>query len=119
MPKTLMLVLFFSMGACASNLTEPSNNPQQDVANSVEVIEVAMLKYKFIPEVMEIKVGQTVHWINQEKRQYHSIWFEKNGGEESDYLFPDDVLEKVFDTPGVYNYRCGPHPKMIGKIIVR
>ena len=84
-----------------------------------DVVEVTILKYKFIPQVLEISKGQTVRWVNKEKRQYHSVWFEKGGEEESVYLFPDDILEKSFDKPGEYEYRCGPHPEMIGKIIVK
>ena len=86
---------------------------------ATEVAEVTILKYKFIPQVLEISKGQTVRWINKEKRQYHSVWFEKSGDEESDYLFPDDSLEKTFKKPGEYEYRCGPHPEMIAKIIVK
>lgn len=84
-----------------------------------DAVEVTILKYKFIPQTLEISKGQTVRWVNKEKRQYHSVWFEKNGEEESVYLFPDDILEKSFDKPGDYEYRCGPHPEMIGKIIVK
>jgi len=84
-----------------------------------DVVEVAILKYKFIPQILEISKGQTVRWVNKEKRQYHSIWFEKYGEEESDYLFPADVLNKKFDTKGEFEYRCGPHPEMIGKIVVK
>lgn len=82
-------------------------------------VEVSMLKFKFIPQVLEIKAGQTVQWVNKEKRQYHSVWFEKLGEAESEYLFPDDTWSKKFNKPGIYEYLCGPHPEMIGKIIVK
>ncbi len=81
-------------------------------------IEVTLLKFEFIPKTLHIKVGQTVRWINKEKRQYHSVWFKQQGEQESDYLFPEDSLEKKFVTPGSYPYRCGPHPEMIGTILV-
>ncbi len=86
--------------------------------NSLPPVEVKMLKYKFIPETLNIKVGQTVRWMNTEKRQYHSVWFEQQGEEESDYMFPNDTLDKQFLKPGRYPYRCGPHPEMVGNIIV-
>ncbi len=81
-------------------------------------VEVTMQKFKFIPIELTIKAGQTVRWINKEKRQYHSVWFEQQGEEESDYLFPQDILDKKFAKPGIYPYRCGPHPEMIATIIV-
>ena len=65
-----------------------------------------------------VKVGTTVKWINVEKRQYHSVWFEEEGFPEADYIFPEETWERTFDKPGTYPYRCGPHEDMIGTIIV-
>ncbi len=83
------------------------------------MVDVSIKKFKFIPQELIIKKGQTVRWTNREKRQYHSVWFEKYGEDESEYLFPDDVFEKEFNTQGEFEYRCGPHPEMTGKIIVQ
>jgi len=38
---------------------------------------VEMLKYKFVPEEITIKAGDTVHWVNVERRAYHTIWFKE------------------------------------------
>jgi len=87
-------------------------------AGSDEVV-VIIKDFKFIPQQVTIKKGQTIRWENHEKRQYHSVWFEALGEEEpEDYLFPDDSYERTFDTAGDYPYRCGPHPKMLGSVIV-
>ena len=84
-----------------------------------EVVLVVIKGYKFIPQDVSIKPGQTIRWENQEKRQYHSVWFEALGEEEpEDYLFPDDSYERRFDATGTFPYRCGPHPEMIGSITV-
>lgn len=86
---------------------------------SAETVEVEIVKFEFIPQTVTIKVGDTVRWINKEKRQYHSIWFKELGEEESgDYFFPDEVRERKFEKAGTYNYRCGPHEKMNGVVIV-
>jgi len=83
-----------------------------------EPAQIEIKKFKFIPQELTIKVGQTIKWTNKEKRQYHSVWFEKAGDPEPDYIFPDESYSKTFSKPGVYPYRCGPHPKMIGTITV-
>ncbi len=84
-----------------------------------EEVLVIIKDFQFIPAEVTIKAGQTVRWENQEKRQYHSVWFEALGEEEpEDYLFPDDSYQRKFDQPGNYPYRCGPHPKMLGSIHV-
>jgi plastocyanin len=104
--------------SCVSN-TASEETIANGESKKTEPIVISIYKYKYIPEVLEIKVGQTVRWVNDEKRQYHSVWFEENGEKESVYLFPKEYLDKTFDTAGVYNYRCGPHPEMIAKIIVK
>ena len=75
-------------------------------------------KFKFIPQEITIKRNQTLRWENHEKRQYHSVWFETSGEEESDYIFPDENYERVFKATGTFPYRCGPHPKMTGIVHV-
>jgi len=115
---TYSMILFLAT-ACAniSTATNQPNTEKQTVQQ--EIAEVSIKKFKFIPQILTIKKGQTVRWTNQEKRQYHSVWFEKHGEEESEYLFPDDAYEKAFKKEGEFEYRCGPHPEMKGKIIVQ
>ena len=79
---------------------------------------VTIKDFKFIPQEITIKRGQTVSWDNLEKRQYHSVWFEASGEEEPDYIFPDESYEREFKQTGSYPYRCGPHPKMTGIVHV-
>ena len=88
-------------------------------AGVAEEALVVIKDYKFVPQEITIKPGQTIRWENQEKRQYHSVWFEESGeAQPEDYLFPEDSYERVFDKPGVYPYRCGPHPEMTGTVTV-
>ena len=84
-----------------------------------EIVDVEIIKFEFVPKVLTIKKGQKVRWINKEKRQYHSVWFDKNNEPESEYLFPGDVLVKEFNVVGSFEYICGPHPKMTGIIQVQ
>ncbi|MCP3688788.1 MAG: plastocyanin [Gammaproteobacteria bacterium] len=80
---------------------------------------VIIRDFQFIPAEVTIKVGQTVRWENHEKRQYHNVWFEALGEEETeDYLFPDDSYQRRFEQTGDYPYRCGPHPEMTGSVHV-
>jgi plastocyanin len=79
---------------------------------------VIIKDFKFVPQEITIKRGQTLNWENREKRQYHSVWFEVSGEEESDYIFPEETYEREFKKTGSFPYRCGPHPKMIGTVHV-
>lgn len=83
------------------------------------IADIKILKFKFIPQVMTVETGTTVRWNNEEKRQYHSVWFEQSGEPEPDYFFPGETYRRTFDQVGSYPYRCGPHPKMTGIIHVK
>lgn len=79
---------------------------------------VTIKDFSFTPQEITVNRGETVRWVNNENRQYHSVWFEALGEEESDYLFPDDSYERVFSEAGSFPYRCGPHEQMTGVVHV-
>jgi len=84
-----------------------------------EDVHLVIIKdFKFTPQEITVKRGETVRWENREKRQYHSVWFEASGEEEADYFFPEESYEREFDTTGSFPYRCGPHPRMTGTVHV-
>ncbi len=88
---------------------------------AAETHVVEMKKYKFIPEEITIKVGDTIRWLNIERRQYHTIWFKQSGGKETPELFPEETFEQTFTEPGDHPYICGPHHEdydMIGIVHV-
>lgn len=83
---------------------------------------VIIKDFKFIPQEITVKRGQTLRWENREKRQYHSVWFQALGEPEpEDYMFPDDesfAYTREFKETGTFPYRCGPHPEMTGTVRV-
>lgn len=83
-----------------------------------EKADVSIKKYQFIPQEITIKKGTTIRWTNNEKRQYHSVWFEQLGEPEAEYFFPEEFYERDFNDVGTFPYRCGPHPEMTGVVIV-
>jgi len=93
--------------------------PLLAAANGGAVHEVQIRDFSFNPPEITIKAGDTVHWVNKEKRQYHSVWFESLGEPQTDYFFPDESYERTFDKPGSYQYRCGPHKEMRGVVHVK
>ncbi len=85
---------------------------------------VKMYKYTFCPLKVTIKQGESVRWVNVDKRNSHSVWFKQEKMEESERIFPDlgAKVEMKFDLPpGDYPYLCGPHWEsdgMIGTVTV-
>lgn len=108
----LLLVLFTLAVYNHSTLAAANNKSGSDPL-------VIIKAFKFIPQEITIKRGQKVRWVNREKRQYHSVWFEAQGEEEpEDYLFSGDTYDREFKQIGSFPYRCGPHPKMTGTVHV-
>ena len=83
-----------------------------------ETVQVHVADYKFAPEEIRIKAGDTVRWINDEKRTSHSVRFLVQGVAESERFFPGETWERTFDQAGRFEYSCGPHPEMHGVVIV-
>jgi len=88
------------------------------LAGAGDVVEVSIAKMEFSPQRVKIKPGATVKWVNNEKRNNHSILFEKENLPESERLFPGESWQRSFEKPGEYPYRCGPHPEMTGVVEV-
>lgn len=83
-----------------------------------QTVEVTIREYKFQPAEVRIKAGDTVKWINMEKRTSHSVLFPAEDGLESERMFPQEHWRRTFAKPGSYSYRCGPHEEMKGLVVV-
>lgn len=88
------------------------SGPVQAAEQIVEIVG-----YRFIPEEVHVKPGDTVTWVNREKRVSHSILF-LGTGKESERIFPDERWSREFSEPGRHEYRCGPHPEMKAVVVV-
>jgi plastocyanin len=70
----------------------------------------------FSPNPVEIKVGETVTWINDNSGR-HTLT-------SKDVVFDSGMMGKrqsfsfTFDKAGEYPYFCEPHPNMVGTMVV-
>jgi plastocyanin len=78
--------------------------------------EVNIDNFAFAPAEVTVKVGTTVTFRNRDDIP-HSV-VETGQSFHSKALDTDDTFAFAFAKPGTYEYFCGLHPKMIGKIIV-
>ncbi|HYG86892.1 MAG TPA: cupredoxin domain-containing protein [Azospirillum sp.] len=79
-------------------------------------LTVRIDKNAYDPPVVTVKPGDTVVWVNAERRTSHDVIFED--GQRSERLMPEDSHRRTFDMPGRYPYHCEPHPHMKGEVIV-
>jgi len=72
----------------------------------------------FLPYSLEIWVGDTVSWSNDDAAA-HTVTSEGPDAKFDSSLFMSgDIFEFTFDEPGTYPYFCIVHPWMTGEIIV-
>lgn len=83
-----------------------------------QIVDVVIQNYRFQPQEIRIQPGDTVRWLNREKRTSHSIVLSDVRERESERFFPDENWLHRFDKPGIYPYHCGPHPEMTGQVVV-
>lgn len=79
-------------------------------------VTVRIDKRAYDPAQVTVKPGDTVVWVNAEKRTSHDVIFEDGAG--SVRLMPEDTFSRTFATPGRYPYHCDPHPEMKGEVVV-
>ncbi len=70
----------------------------------------------FSPNPVEVKVGETVTWINDDSGR-HTIT-SKDGTFDSGVMGKGQSYSFTFDKAGQYAYFCSPHPGMVGTVVV-
>ena len=76
--------------------------------------QVLIKDFKFQPDTITIKKGDTVTWTHPGPAS-HTVKFADS---ESPILKDGGTYSKTFDQAGTFDYICGIHPYMKGKVIV-
>jgi plastocyanin len=72
--------------------------------------------FTFKPDAVTVPVGTRIVWVNDDDIP-HSI-VETMGKFHSPALDTEDKFSFTFDKAGSYEYFCGLHPHMKGKVVV-
>jgi amicyanin len=78
---------------------------------------VTIDNFTFTSPELTVPVGTTVKWVNHDDIPHNVI--NKDKVFRSKALDTDDSYSFTFASAGTYDYFCGLHPHMQGKIIVR
>jgi plastocyanin len=100
-----------------SSATSSAGTPDTDPSTEPAAFEVSLAGRAFNPVVLEVTVGDTVTWINDDDTEHTVTAFE--GAFDSGELAEGASLTFTFDSPGEYRYRCLFHSEMQGTIVVR
>lgn len=86
-------------------------------ALAADATEVRIENFAFTPQELTIPIGATVTWLNRDDVP-HSV-VDKNKAFRSKALDTNNSFSFTFANAGTYEYFCGLHPHMTGKIIVK
>ena len=78
---------------------------------------VTIDNFTFTAPELTVAVGTTVKWVNHDDIPHTVV--EKNKAFRSKALDTDDAYSFTFASAGTFDYFCGLHPHMVGKIIVK
>jgi plastocyanin len=84
----------------------------QDTANVVTIDN-----FTFTPPELTVAVGTTVKWVNHDDIPHLVV--NKDKVFRSKALDTDDSFSYTFANAGTFDYFCGLHPHMVGKVIVK
>jgi plastocyanin len=73
--------------------------------------EVAIVDFDFRPATLQVGVGQTVTWTNEDTAA-HTVTSDGDGPLDSGDLAQGATYEATFDAAGTYEYICTIHPTM-------
>ncbi|MFY9965269.1 MAG: plastocyanin/azurin family copper-binding protein [Nitrososphaeraceae archaeon] len=109
-----------------STIMFTSVEAQQGSTISVSIVPGAstLTDTSFQPNPVNVKVGDTVRWTNNDNTIHTVIegnpatGGEVEGGFASEILGPGVTFEHTFNQTGTFEYYCNLHPNMVGTVIV-
>ncbi|HLC85432.1 MAG TPA: cupredoxin family copper-binding protein [Candidatus Nanoarchaeia archaeon] len=95
---------------------EAPQQPAPSADSGLPVVTVTIKDFKFIPETVTLKEGQTVTWVNEDAPIHTAT--ATNKAFDTKELYQGDSGSWTADKQGAFEYVCALHPNMKGKIIV-
>jgi plastocyanin len=80
--------------------------------------QVTMKDIKFNPSTVNIKVGDTVTWTNEDSVG-HDVTGDGFKSGPAGGLQSGDTFKHKFDKAGTFKYQCTVHPGMTGEVVVK
>ena len=114
-----IMVVVLAMGSIYL-LTQKQHVPVQQQSQSTTNQPTAapntitIKDFAFNPDILTVKQGSKITWINEDSAT-HTI---KSDAFNSQNITQGNKFEFTFSTKGSFDYSCGIHPSMKGKVIV-
>lgn len=113
--STYFLCALFLLNSCSSPGAD-KNNDEGSKEKTPVVDTVVISQMQFTPAALNVKIGDTVVWINKDMVD-HDVTSDKGDSFYSDTLHVGSTWKMaVKDSAG---YHCSIHPTMLGRLILK
>jgi plastocyanin len=102
-------------GSSQSSMSSSRSSRSSSVRSVLKKVDIEDFEYD--PAVLNVKVGTTVRWKNEDDAP-HTVTSTGSGGLNSGTLDENETYSHTFTASGTYNYHCSFHPNMTGAVIV-
>jgi plastocyanin len=125
MKRPLITIAFaaVSMLAISCAQANPGSGPKSSYASATASAsaqpagsEIKIDNFSFTPATLTVPVGTKVTWTNHDDIPHNIVSSEQKF--KSKAMDTDDSFSNTFNEAGTYEYFCGLHPKMVGRVIV-
>ena len=114
---TTGVIVFLTPGAVGSTMAATGDSDGESGANT-EGVSIDIVNFAFDPQTVELSVGDTATWTNQDGAA-HTVTLKPSGsGFQSGTLQGGDSFSHTFEEPGTYEYFCEFHANMTGTVTV-
>jgi len=108
----LLVLAIIATGCSGSDSTGTTDNGRATEPAEATVVEIGLA---FQPGLLDVKVGDTVTFLNEDSAP-HNVTFD---GVELGTQSPGESVTWTAEEEGTFEYSCTIHPSMTGKIVVR
>jgi plastocyanin len=106
------VIIAMLIGPIVAAMLAAASVAAQDATNVITIDN-----FTFTPPELTVAVGTTVKWLNHDDIP-HTV-ANKDKAFRSQALDTDDSFSHTFASAGTFDYFCGLHPHMVGKVIVK
>jgi plastocyanin len=110
---TLFAVIALAATSCGTDSTASSGENPPAIAATIHIADG-----KFEPRKIDIAVGGSVTWINDDVAS-HNVKFLEPSTFNSGIIKPAATWTQTFTSAGTYDYYCDFHNSMKGSVVVR
>jgi plastocyanin len=116
--KRLFILIILAILVIGCTNKQSDNSPVIPGKGNLGIkVDIAIRDFSFSPDSVTITKGTTVIWTNMDSATHTVV---SDSGEEikSDSISNGQSYSHTFSTAGTYDYHCGIHASMKGKVIV-